>query len=94
MTTPILENDLVNAIRGHLPALARLPRTWTLLYSLDQHGISLNTLYTRCEPQGPTISQPKGSLVVLKDSGDAVFGVWLGEGVKMSKGSYYGSGES
>ena len=94
MTTSVLEDDLAYAIRSHLPALARLPRTWTLLYSLDQHGISLNTLYTRCEPQGPTSSQPKGSLVVLKDSGDAVFGAWLGEGVKMSKGSYYGSGES
>ena len=94
MTTSVLEDDLAHAIRSHLPALARLPRTWTLLYSLDQHGISLNTLYTRCEPQGPTSSQPKGSLVVLKDSGDAVFGAWLGEGVKMSKGSYYGSGES
>lgn len=94
MTTSVLEDDLVDAIRSHLPALARLPRTWTLLYSLDQHGISLNTLYTRCEPQGPMSSQPKGSLIVLKDSGDAVFGAWLGESVKMSKGSYYGSGES
>ena len=94
MTTSVLEDDLVDAIRSHLPALARLPRTWTLLYSLDQHGISLNTLYTRCEPQGPISSQPKGSLIVLKDSGDAVFGAWLGESVKMSKGSYYGSGES
>jgi hypothetical protein len=35
-----------------------------------------------------------GALVVIKDSGDTVFGVWLGEGLRMSKGSYYGSGES
>ncbi|KAF8991218.1 TLDc domain-containing protein [Cyathus striatus] len=71
-------------IRPHLPALARLPRTWTLLYSLDQHGISINTLYTRCEAH---LSNPKivskGALVVIQDSG-----------VKLSRGAYYGGGES
>ncbi|KIM74762.1 hypothetical protein PILCRDRAFT_14200 [Piloderma croceum F 1598] len=82
MTSGVLEMELVDLIRPHLPALARLPRTWSLLYSLDQHGISLNTLYTRCEPQAPTSSQPKGSLVVMKDSGDAIFGAWLGEGLR------------
>jgi len=30
----------------------------------------------------------------MKDSGDAIFGVWMGEGVRLGKGSYYGSGES
>lgn len=94
MTSAVLERELVDMIRPHLPALARLPRTWSLLYSLDQHGISLNTLYARCEPQGPTSTHPKGSLVIMKDSGDVVFGAWLGEGVRVSKGSYYGSGES
>ncbi|KAF7982682.1 hypothetical protein HWV62_27168 [Athelia sp. TMB] len=92
-TEGILDMTMVEMIRPHLPALARLPRKWTLLYSLDQHGISLNTLYTRCEPQGPSTSHPRGSLVVIKDSGDTIFGVWLGEGVRVSKG-YYGSGES
>lgn len=81
-------------IRPYLPALARLPRTWNLLYSLDQHGISLNTLYNRCESQGPTSSHPTGALVVVRDAGDAIFGAWMGEGLKLSKGSYYGSGES
>jgi hypothetical protein len=32
--------------------------------------------------------------VVIRDSGDAVFGVWMGEGIMLSKGAYYGSGES
>jgi len=93
-TSPVLDRELVDLIRPHLPALARLPRTWSLLYSLDQHGISLNTLYTRCELQGPASSHPRGSLVVMKDSGDAIFGAWLGESVKVGKGGYYGSGES
>ncbi|KAH9943636.1 TLD-domain-containing protein [Amylocystis lapponica] len=88
MTTAVLSVELADMLRAHLPALARLPRVWTLLYSLDQHGISLNTLYTRC--QGHTGS----ALVVMRDDGDAVFGAWMGEGIHPSKGSYYGSGES
>lgn len=31
----------------------------------------------------------------MKDSGDAIFGVYMGDGVRQSKGKgYYGSGES
>ncbi|GLB45724.1 putative TLD-domain-containing protein [Lyophyllum shimeji] len=95
-TAPVLDAKLADTIRPHLPALARLPRTWTLLYSLDQHGISLNTLYTRCEAATQRPQPAAGALVVVKDAGDAVFGVWTGrEGVRPSRGrGYYGSGES
>ena len=58
------------------------------LYSLDQHGISLNTLYARCS------THLGGSLIVIKDSEDTLFGAWLGENIHQSKGAYYGSGES
>ncbi|EPQ55488.1 TLD-domain-containing protein [Gloeophyllum trabeum ATCC 11539] len=88
MTSPVLTVEIADQIRPYLPALARLPKSWSLLYSLDQHGISLSTLYTRCQ------SHPGGALLAIKDSGDAVFGVWVGEGVHPSKGSYYGGGES
>ncbi|THH17027.1 hypothetical protein EW146_g3712 [Bondarzewia mesenterica] len=87
-TNPVLSSELADQIRPYLPALARLPRSWTLLYSLDQHGISLQTLYMRCE------NHLGGALVVVRDSGDSVFGAWMSEGVHPSKGSYYGSGES
>ncbi|KAH9913202.1 TLD-domain-containing protein [Fomitopsis serialis] len=88
MTTPVLTVELADMLRPYFPALARLPRAWNLLYSLDQHGISLNTLYRRCE------NHTGGALVVMRDSGDAVFGVWMGQGIHLSKGAYYGSGES
>ncbi|KAG5730069.1 hypothetical protein E4T56_gene1877 [Termitomyces sp. T112] len=98
-TASVLDMHLADLIRSHLPALARLPRKWTLVYSLDQHGISLNTLYDRCEAHmqvKPGTSAPAGALLVIKDSGDALFGVWIGkEGVHPSRGKgYYGSGES
>ena len=75
-------------IRPYLPPIPRLSGSWSLLYSLDQHGISLNTLYTRCS------THLGGSLVVIKDSEDVLFGTWLGESIHQSKGAYYGSGES
>ena len=75
-------------IRPNLPPIPRLSGSWSLLYSLDQHGISLNTLYTQCS------TNHGGSLVVIKDSEDTIFGAWLGENVHQSKGAYYGSGES
>ncbi|KAF8835812.1 TLD-domain-containing protein [Paxillus ammoniavirescens] len=95
-TVGVLNGEIADLLRPHLPALTRLPRNWTLLYSLDQHGISLNTLYSRCEPRIPSRanpSPPKGGLVAMQDAHDAVFGAWLSEGVKLERG-YYGSGES
>lgn len=35
-----------------------------------------------------------GALLVIKDDGESVFGAWMGEGIRMEKGGYYGSGES
>ncbi|KAM5534141.1 hypothetical protein V8D89_012161 [Ganoderma adspersum] len=88
MTDVVLTVEIADMLRPFLPALARLPKQWTLLYSLDQHGISLNTLYTRCQDF-------RGSaLFVVRDSGERVFGAWMGEGIHPSKGGYYGSGES
>ncbi|KAH8093096.1 TLD-domain-containing protein [Cristinia sonorae] len=88
MTTPVLTAEVADLIRPNFPALSRLPRSWNLLYSLDQHGISLNTLYARCD------SHKGGAVVVMQDSENALFGAWVGEGIHHSNGSYYGGGES
>jgi len=88
MTSVVLTLEVADMIRAYLPALARLPRSWTLLYSLDQHGISLSTLYTRCQ------NHPGGALLAIRDAGDTVFGAWVGDGLHPSKGAYYGGGES
>ncbi|KAK0205356.1 TLD-domain-containing protein [Desarmillaria ectypa] len=89
-TVSILDVHLANIIWNHLPALSRLPRSWSLLYSLDQHGISLNTLYARCEQL-----KPCGTLVVFKDEGETIFGAFVSDGIQQSRGrGHYGSGES
>ncbi|KAG9106557.1 oxidation resistance protein 1 [Ceratobasidium sp. 392] len=88
MTTPILNVETAEMLRPALPALRRLTQKWTLLYSLDQHGISLATFYARC-------AQPVtgGCLVAIRDAEGATFGVWCGDGVRKHEG-YTGSGES
>ncbi|KAH9476519.1 Oxidation resistance protein 1 [Psilocybe cubensis] len=102
-TTPVLNEELAVLLRPSLPALSRLPRIWTLIYSLDQHGISLNTLYARCEAHATRRAKPGevlinagAMLVVVKDAQGALFGAWLSEGVRMEKKGkgYFGGGES
>ncbi|KAI6030112.1 TLD-domain-containing protein [Pisolithus marmoratus] len=96
-TVPVLVEDVANSLRVHLPALIRLSRNWTLLYSIDQHGISLNTLYSHCEPRIPTKAErnpPSGALLVVRDSLDGMFGAWVGEGIMKGQNGFYGSGEA
>ncbi|KAI8641285.1 TLDc domain-containing protein [Parasitella parasitica] len=58
----------------------------TLLYSIDQHGISLHTLYRLVkENKGPCV-------LVVKDEDDNVFGAFLNETLRPDK-RYYGNGE-
>jgi hypothetical protein len=45
-TVGVLNEEITDLLRSHLPALTRLSREWALLSSLDQHGISLKTLWT------------------------------------------------
>ena len=91
---------MISQLRPHLPPLARLAQTWTLLYSADQHGLSLNTLYHRCAPPvivgggGLVPGANTGALVAVQDAEGGVFGAWVPEGVHLSHGSYYGGGDS
>ncbi|KAI8382372.1 TLDc domain-containing protein [Blakeslea trispora] len=58
----------------------------SLLYSLDQHGISLSSLYR-------LVKSNKGPCVfAIKDADDNVFGAFLNESLKPGS-RYYGTGE-
>ncbi|KAG8975287.1 oxidation resistance protein 1 [Tulasnella sp. 425] len=48
-TIPVLSEDVADMLRPNLPPLPRLAKTWTLLYSTDQHGISISTFYKNVE---------------------------------------------
>ncbi len=52
-------------IRQQLPRRVRLSPTWNLLYSLDQDGTSMTTMYHKVKDKGPLI-------VVVKDAREQV----------------------
>jgi len=52
-------------IRLELPRKLRNATKWSLVYSSDQHGISMTTLYHRCKGKGPVV-------LAIKDTTDAV----------------------
>ncbi|TFK24152.1 TLD-domain-containing protein [Coprinopsis marcescibilis] len=101
-TEPVLTAQVADLIRTHLPPLARLPKTWSLLYSLDQHGISLNTLYANCEaPErnrklGAGFVGQGGVVLVVRDSeGEGgMFGVYVPEGIGRRRKGFFGGGDS
>ncbi|CAG8572486.1 9306_t:CDS:2 [Rhizophagus irregularis] len=72
-------------IRQRLPRRVRLAPSWNLLYSLDQDGTSMTTMYHKVKDKGPLI-------LVIKDMDEQVFGAFVSEPLKQ-RPSYYGSGE-
>ncbi|EWC45037.1 hypothetical protein DRE_06317 [Drechslerella stenobrocha 248] len=81
----LLTETVAEEIRLLLPPRLQLHGTWTLMYSLDQHGVSLSTLYSRLGT---------GAFVfVVKDTSDGVFGAFANESIHPSAGRYYGTGE-
>ncbi|KAI8380612.1 TLD-domain-containing protein [Choanephora cucurbitarum] len=81
-----LEKVLAQNIQTWLPSRISISSQWSLVYSLDQHGASLNTLYNRCKLiHGPC-------LLVIQDSHDQIFGAYLSEGIHVQS-NCYGTGE-
>lgn len=60
------------------------------MYSLEQHGVSLTTLYERCSRKE---FQKGGFVLVVKDYGGGLFGAFVNERLRVSGGRYYGTGE-
>lgn len=81
----VLTQALANQISIYLPGILRLSKNWKLLYSIDQHGLSLSTLFRNVRNKGPCV-------IAIRDSEDQVFGAFLSEPPEPSP-SYYGTGE-
>ncbi|KAG2231083.1 hypothetical protein INT48_001744 [Thamnidium elegans] len=65
-TDVVLTTKIADALRVHLPRRYKLATEMNLLYSLDQHGISLSTLYRQAKnTKGPIV-------LVVKDADDNV----------------------
>ncbi|KAF8939790.1 oxidation resistance protein 1 [Dissophora ornata] len=84
-TDPVLDLDIAHQIRLELPRKLRNATKWNLVYSSDQHGISMITLFHRCKGKGPMV-------LAIKDTRNGVFGAFVNEELKPNL-SYYGTGE-
>ncbi|KAJ3324144.1 oxidation resistance protein 1 [Boothiomyces sp. JEL0866] len=81
----ILTAKIAEELRPFLPIIQKESNYWDLLYSTEQHGISLATMYQR----GATSSNP--CILVIRDNHEKVFGAYLSEPCHHHKG-YYGNG--
>ena len=67
--------------------------SWNLVYSMNQHGISLNTLYSKTQTAGPVVLMIRdtnnGEFLVMV----GIFGAFADQGLVLQKG-FYGSGST
>lgn len=81
----IMDSELAEEIRGLIPARHQLYDTWTLVYSLEQHGASLATLYGNSQPKityGGSEEQSQhrnGYVLVVRDTTHKRFGAYVNE---------------
>lgn len=81
----VMTEAIGELLREHLPPRIRLAESWNLAYSLDQHGISITTLYQKVKGKGPLI-------MAVRDNSSQVFGAYLSETL-IPRSGYYGTGE-
>ena len=88
-TERILSEKFAEEIRLMMPARLQVQENWDLVYSLDQHGVSLATLYSRSK----SFNSPQaGFVVIVKDRRENVFGAYLSDYPHVHP-HYYGTGE-
>jgi hypothetical protein len=68
-TVPLLSRALAEEIRLLVPPRLQLCEEWNLVYSLEQNGVSLGTLYKKCDALR---GLRNGFVLVVKDGGGGV----------------------
>jgi len=87
-TIPILDNKMAEQIRTKIPSLYKEAIHWKLLFSIDQHGLSLKTLYSNIKHAGPCV-------MAITTENDEVFGAFTSEPFDPTiSNRFYGSGLS
>lgn len=89
--TRILKPELAEEIRNFVPPRIQLRDQWNLVYSLEQHGASLSTLFHNNEPLSGT--RP-GYVLVIRDRFQSVFGAYVNEHFRPSElKRFFGNGD-
>jgi len=85
LLTPVIAEE----IRIMVPTRLSLSDEWNLVYSLEQDGASLATLYDKCDAyRGRRV----GFVLVVKDCEGGIFGAYLSD-VPHPAPKYFGTGE-
>lgn len=85
----LLSKAIAEEIRLLIPARLQLADEWGLVYSLEQNGVSLGTMYKKCEELR---GRRNGYVLVVKDGEGGLFGAYLSEAPHIAA-HYYGTGE-
>jgi len=85
----LLTRALAEEIRLLIPARLQLVEEWNLLYSLEQDGVSLATLYEKSEDYR---GKRGGYVLVVRDGLGGIFGAYLSD-ILHPNAHYYGTGE-
>ncbi|KOS18144.1 Oxidation resistance protein 1 [Escovopsis weberi] len=85
LLTPLVAEE----IRTMVPERLRITEDWSLIYSLEQNGASLATLYQKCRHYA---GMRVGFVLVVCDHEGATFGAYLSDYPHPAP-SYFGNGE-
>ncbi|KAG5366322.1 Oxidation resistance protein 1 [Yarrowia sp. B02] len=90
--TRIMTSELADEIRNLVPERIKLYRSWQLMYSLEQNGASLTTLYHRNVPPHGDTSR-NGFVLAVKNSRGQVFGAYTDQHYHVGGKKFYGNGD-
>ncbi|KFX88827.1 hypothetical protein O988_08892 [Pseudogymnoascus sp. VKM F-3808] len=85
----LMSKAIAEEIRLLIPPRLQLCDEWNLVYSLEQDGVSLGTMYKNCDELR---GLRNGYVLVVKDGDGGLFGAYLTEAPHISP-HYFGTGE-
>lgn len=91
----ILTECLAEELRQHVPSILQISHTWELLYSIEQSGTSLQTLYHNCHPKSnENLNRRRGFFIIVEDTRGNVFGAYINDHLRpLDRKYYYGNGD-
>ncbi|CCD25488.1 Oxr1p NDAI_0F01690 [Naumovozyma dairenensis CBS 421] len=90
----LINVEMCDEIRSLMPMRIQLYTDWTLLYSLEQHGASLHSLYKNIQPDINESNRRVGYVIIIQDRKNGIFGAYSNEPFRPNEHRRYsGNGE-
>lgn len=89
----LLRQEMCDELRQLMPTRIQLYTEWSLIYSLEQHGASLHSLYDNLKSDTNSNARV-GYILVIQDRKGGIFGGYVNEPFHPTDSRrYYGNGE-